>query len=64
MTAHNLTLTVLSEVPDSIPSTHRVANYELLLHFPGDPNALLAPAGTTCMWCMDVHVGKIVIHVK
>lgn len=35
-----------------------MANYELVLHFPGDPNALLAPAGTTCMWYVDLHVGK------
>ena len=46
------------------PSTHMVVNNCLNPRFQKDLTASLASEGTSCMWCTNIHSGKLPICIK
>lgn len=45
-------------------NTHIVANNTLQLQFQVIQCPFLTSVGAACMWCRDMHTGKIPMHIK
>ena len=59
-------LAALPEDQGSIPSTHMGGSQSCVSLVPGESSAfpLVPSSGTACMWHIDVHAGKTLIHIK